>query len=194
MSWAANRVTTRAEDIAYCLFGLFDVNLPLLYGEGGIKAFMRLQEEIMKATNDLTIFAWLPTAEEKAQILAPHPTGFYNFGRAFQSYGVIARSPINFRGAGDIVNINPCSDNPEFIITNKGIRIKSELHPVDEDVFMLLNCHHHERLNGRGLAIRLYPKNGSYFRVETEEFCPVVSGRGMVQKVFLSKNWFRYGD
>jgi len=34
MSWAADRKTTRVEDIAYCLFGIFDVNMPLLYGEG----------------------------------------------------------------------------------------------------------------------------------------------------------------
>lgn len=33
MSWAANRETTRPEDIAYCLLGIFDVNMPLLYGE-----------------------------------------------------------------------------------------------------------------------------------------------------------------
>lgn len=42
MSWAARRQTTRPEDIAYCLLGLFDVNLPMLYGEGA-KAFIRLQ-------------------------------------------------------------------------------------------------------------------------------------------------------
>lgn len=41
MSWASNRQTTRAEDIAYCLLGIFDVNMPLLYGEG-TKAFIRL--------------------------------------------------------------------------------------------------------------------------------------------------------
>lgn len=46
MSWASNRRTTRVEDIAYCLMGLFDINMPLLYGEGQ-KAFMRLQYEIM---------------------------------------------------------------------------------------------------------------------------------------------------
>jgi hypothetical protein len=34
MSWATRRVTTRAEDSAYCLLGLFGVNMPLLYGEG----------------------------------------------------------------------------------------------------------------------------------------------------------------
>lgn len=34
MAWAADRRTTRKEDIAYCLLGIFDVNMPLLYGEG----------------------------------------------------------------------------------------------------------------------------------------------------------------
>jgi hypothetical protein len=41
MSWAANRNTTRVEDAAYCLLGIFGVNMPLLYGEGE-KAFLRL--------------------------------------------------------------------------------------------------------------------------------------------------------
>jgi hypothetical protein len=51
MSWAAKRQTTRTEDVAYCLMGLFDVNMPLLYGEGE-KAFIRLQEEIIKENDD----------------------------------------------------------------------------------------------------------------------------------------------
>lgn len=57
MSWAANRQTTRVEDEAYCLLGLFDINMPMLYGEGN-KAFMRLQQEIMKTSDDATILAW----------------------------------------------------------------------------------------------------------------------------------------
>ena len=57
MSWAATRQTTRVEDMAYCLLGIFEVNLPLLYGEEG-NAFRRLQEEIIRSTTDLTIFAW----------------------------------------------------------------------------------------------------------------------------------------
>lgn len=57
MSWAAHRVTTRKEDMAYCLLGLFDVNMPLLYGEGD-KAFVRLQVAIMAATADHTLLAW----------------------------------------------------------------------------------------------------------------------------------------
>ncbi|KAF3058217.1 Vegetative incompatibility protein HET-E-1 [Daldinia childiae] len=58
MSWAANRKTTRDEDMAYCLLGIFDVNMPLLYGEGD-RAFLRLQEALVKAyPEDHTLFAW----------------------------------------------------------------------------------------------------------------------------------------
>lgn len=57
MSWAARRETTRVEDIAYCLLGIFDVNMPLLYGEGS-KSFFRLQEEIAKNYDDLSLFGW----------------------------------------------------------------------------------------------------------------------------------------
>jgi hypothetical protein len=66
LSWASTRVTTRIEDLAYCLMGLFDVNMPLLYGEGH-NAFLRLQLEIWSRTNDESIFAWgMPSLE------APH--------------------------------------------------------------------------------------------------------------------------
>jgi hypothetical protein len=57
MAWASRRITTRIEDMAYCLLGIFDVNMPLLYGEGD-KAFLRLQQEIVKVVNDDSIFAW----------------------------------------------------------------------------------------------------------------------------------------
>ncbi|KAH6654281.1 heterokaryon incompatibility protein-domain-containing protein [Truncatella angustata] len=57
LSWAARRETTRREDMAYCLLGLFQLNMPLLYGEGD-RAFVRLQEEIIRTTNDHTILTW----------------------------------------------------------------------------------------------------------------------------------------
>ncbi|KAH7083876.1 hypothetical protein FB567DRAFT_425731, partial [Paraphoma chrysanthemicola] len=57
MSWAAQRQTTRLEDLAYCLLGIFEVNMPLIYGED-LRAFRRLQEELIKRNNDLTVFAW----------------------------------------------------------------------------------------------------------------------------------------
>ncbi|OTB15097.1 hypothetical protein K445DRAFT_61431, partial [Daldinia sp. EC12] len=57
LAWAANRKTTRIEDVAYSLLGLLEVNMPLLYGEGE-KAFLRLQEEIIKSRNDDSLLAW----------------------------------------------------------------------------------------------------------------------------------------
>jgi Heterokaryon incompatibility protein (HET) len=51
MSWAQGRITKRKEDHAYCLLGIFDVHMPLLYSEGKEKALSRLHEEIHKASN-----------------------------------------------------------------------------------------------------------------------------------------------
>jgi hypothetical protein len=72
LSWASTRVTTRIEDLAYCLMGLFDVNMPLLYGEGH-SAFLRLQLEIWSRTNDESIFAW-GTPSLEAPHYDPRPT------------------------------------------------------------------------------------------------------------------------
>ena len=81
-SWASHRNTTRVEDEAYSLLGLFDVSLPLVYGEGR-RAFMRLQEEIIRRSTDHSIFAWQLRAEElegitrrNAELLAPSPEHF----------------------------------------------------------------------------------------------------------------------
>lgn len=57
MSSAAHRETARVEDTAYCLLGIFNVNMPIMYGERE-RAFMRLQEEILKVTDDHSVFAW----------------------------------------------------------------------------------------------------------------------------------------
>lgn len=57
MTWASGRKATRIEDIAYSLTGLFDVNIPLLYGEGE-RAFTRLQEEIIRQANNITFLQW----------------------------------------------------------------------------------------------------------------------------------------
>jgi hypothetical protein len=48
MSWTTSRQTTIPEDKAYCLFGIFGVFLPLIYGEGEAHARRRLEEEIQK--------------------------------------------------------------------------------------------------------------------------------------------------
>lgn len=71
VSWAANRTTTRPEDAAYCLLGIFGVNMPLLYGEGQ-RAFHRLQEKILKLHGDYSILAWhitWPTMDTEGRMI-----------------------------------------------------------------------------------------------------------------------------
>ncbi|KAF2732967.1 HET-domain-containing protein [Polyplosphaeria fusca] len=46
LPWAAGRKTKRAEDAAYSLLGIFDIHMPLIYGEGKDKAMARLRREI----------------------------------------------------------------------------------------------------------------------------------------------------
>lgn len=81
MSWASSRETTRGEDVAYCLMGIFEVNMPLLYGEGSSRAFFRLQREILERTHDQSILAIdsFPSGEPK-KALASHPNQFPDSG------------------------------------------------------------------------------------------------------------------
>jgi hypothetical protein len=53
-SWAQHRQTAREEDSVYCLLGIFDVYLPLIYGEGKNNALKRLTREIQEASKDIT--------------------------------------------------------------------------------------------------------------------------------------------
>jgi len=74
MSWAAHRETTRVEDRAYCLLGIFGIYMPLIYGEGE-RAFTRLQEEIMRVSDDHTLFAWR-SKDNQGGLLATSPDSF----------------------------------------------------------------------------------------------------------------------
>ena len=77
LSWVAHRNVTREEDEAYSLLGLFEVNLPLLYGEGREKAFIRLQEAIYNSTADHTLFLFRHSLHQNDQpLLADSPTRF----------------------------------------------------------------------------------------------------------------------
>lgn len=76
-SWAAHRQVTREEDEAYSLLGLFNVNMPMLYGEGREKSFIRLQEEIYNTTVDHTLFLFSHSQYRDSQpLLADCPTRF----------------------------------------------------------------------------------------------------------------------
>ncbi|CAJ2510147.1 Uu.00g060470.m01.CDS01 [Anthostomella pinea] len=114
MSWAARRVTTLPEDTAYCLVGIFDMNMPMLDGEG-TKAFGRLQEEIIRRGNDMSIFAWEP--------LEP-----------LEYMGVLAHAASEFEGFSHNNKSSLLAKAPEFAMTNKGIRITTPLWEVSVDL------------------------------------------------------------
>lgn len=113
MSWASTRVTTKVEDSAYSLMGLFDVHMPLIYGEGK-KAFRRLQEEILKHEDDLSLLAWnlwnpsttlYRQLEDKAENdwkhcspLAISPSHFANVPVDGASYSGFMRYRYTFKG------------------------------------------------------------------------------------------------
>ncbi|OCL04359.1 HET-domain-containing protein [Glonium stellatum] len=91
LSWAAGRITTRREDRAYSLMGLFGVNIPTIYGEGQEAAFFRLQSEIFQKTSDHSIFAWKPatdSAEAGLELFAQSPDAF-----DFDEAGTIVSHP-----------------------------------------------------------------------------------------------------
>jgi Heterokaryon incompatibility protein (HET) len=111
MSWASRRQTTRSEDIAYSLMGLFNVNMPVIYGEGATKAFRRLQTEIMQTSFDQTIFAWHANYESSG-LLATSPADFFNTPQL---------------GLWDPVNLSP------FVMTNVGLSIRLNLIKKSED-------------------------------------------------------------
>ncbi|KAH9912483.1 heterokaryon incompatibility protein-domain-containing protein [Epithele typhae] len=142
MSWAASRKTTRKEDKAYCLIGIFDVHLPPLYGERD-HAFIRLQEAILAKIPDQSILAWGPNQYDteltlkKPSLCAPPPNSSFSHRRP-QSF-LLARSPKDFANCHDTVNITsdtlanaldlPNIPYARFTLTANGIYVRLPLIP-----------------------------------------------------------------
>jgi hypothetical protein len=168
MSWASTRTTTRVEDRAYSLLGIFGVNMPLLYGEG-IRAFQRLQEEILRVTEDYTLFAWVDGSAPRfegaqltmnhAPVLASTPSNFRYPSRNFQNpwdYADLRPIIINPFISGDGSMSGP--DGPEVIYLDRAVT----------------RDHEPPRLTARGLRITL--PFIEHFSPGYEEF---YSGRGI---------------
>jgi len=178
MSWMAGRTTTRIEDMAYSLMGIFDVHMPLLYGEGA-KAFVRLQENIMKFSADQSLFAWKEQSQltylqgGPSSVFASHPRQF-----AASIKIVSRRFDDQFRLEED------------YLCTNRGVKIKLRIRRLTGswsggerggELFMaILECTY-DRLDLEGCwpAIYIRRLKGSktqYTRVEGPYLFPVVFG------------------
>ncbi|KAK3370463.1 heterokaryon incompatibility protein-domain-containing protein, partial [Podospora didyma] len=140
MSWASKRETTRPEDIAYCLLGLFGINMPLLYGEG-MKAFTRLQQEIARVSNDQTLLAWGFPAEPGKKSRNDATTG----------PRVFAHDPSYFASAGTVVrhDINGDSFRP-WTLTNLGIGLEVAVLRDNwpATCVAILSCHYEDDMRG----------------------------------------------
>jgi hypothetical protein len=121
MSWVSARQTTVPEDIAYCLLGVFDVNIPLLYGEGEEKAFLRLQEAILKSTDDESIFLWCSTEAETT---------------SEPFWGLLAKSPSYFSRSPDIgfPLTMAIATNTPATLTGRGVNVEFLLALIPNDV------------------------------------------------------------
>jgi heterokaryon incompatibility protein (HET) len=194
MSWASKRQTIREEDIAYCLLGVFDISMPLLYGEGS-KAFIRFQEEIIKEYDDESLFAWRSTTlGHTSGLLAPSPAAF---SLSANIVPCLTRAPM------------PTISAP-ITVTSRGIRLEAPVEKFDEakaTYLIRLNCKpvSFERSNGIRVGIIVahvqhsqgYPSSVSiYGRIHPDRFHLFLPNHDLaLQPVFLLKeNHLQYFD
>ncbi|KAI1137601.1 HET-domain-containing protein [Hypoxylon sp. FL0543] len=127
MSWAAGRSTSRPEDMAYCLLGIFQVNMPMLYGEGN-EAFTRLQEQIIRSSDDQTILAW----GFKRPIL-----------KLWGASHALATSPSDFAECSDLIYWGAAEPGDSFALTQRGLALHLptvDLYGNNTMIYCLLNC------------------------------------------------------
>lgn len=98
MSWASRRNTSREEDLAYCLLGIFDVHMPLLYGERLAGAFRRLQMEILQMQDDTSIFAWTYDSSKR-----PIDEQSRKSTTVIDTFGLLATSPTAFNVPYEVI-------------------------------------------------------------------------------------------
>ncbi|KAG2357259.1 hypothetical protein BDR07DRAFT_1420911 [Suillus spraguei] len=114
MVWAAARTTTRSEDVAYSLMGIFDVSIPIAYGEGAQRAFFRLVEAIMQVSNEPAVLNW-----------AGKPAQIHRLSTAFPS------APACYVGHPVYDRSHAADEKREFVLTNRGLRIHLLVIPVN---------------------------------------------------------------
>ena len=156
MSWASRRKTSRLEDRAYGLLGIFGVNMPLLYGEGK-NAFRRLQLEILKISDDESIFAWKDTE---------HPA---------RPHGMLADRLEDFAHSGTVKwrSFTNSIERPPYSMTHKGLKLHIPRRVVEGTtrIVLPLGCAYGNE-NSPLAAILYKLTGGSWARFECEELMP----------------------
>lgn len=159
MSWAAYRSTTRVEDTAYCLMGIFSIHMALLYGEGR-HAFFRLQLEIIAKSDDESIFAWLPNPD----------------ARPNEVYGMLAASPADFSVSSRMRRTDTAvARSLPYQFTNKGLELSraprgSSYNPsIGTEVLVPLACVNDAGAGGQVVAVVLREVGDAWYRVKCDK-------------------------
>lgn len=184
MSWVSERETSRVEDLAYCMLGLFDVNMPLLYGEGK-KAFIRLQLEIIKKSDDESIFAW--TTNTSSRILL----------------GMLAPRPDCFAQSADI-RIHPDLLKKRFpyVMTNQGLQFQAPYRGIfstagerfnltDDKISIALNCWREGSGGPLSVTIKLAKHGNFWRRIECDRLGLSESVQYSVGDILTGNGWIK---
>ncbi|KAG4444021.1 hypothetical protein IFR05_000481 [Cadophora sp. M221] len=158
MSWAGRRQTTRIEDTAYCLLGIFKVNMPLLYGEG-TRAFVRLQEEILKETDDHSLFAW------------EAPSRPYSMLQSNDFLSVLAESPTDFMHTANAVPYPSSPSSQPCAMTSRGLRIDVLLY--DETTAVIESHWEHDFTNSIAIPVKPLSNTNVYARAPSSDLITV---------------------
>ncbi|PKS11197.1 hypothetical protein jhhlp_002958 [Lomentospora prolificans] len=150
MSWASNRSASKEEDKAYSLMGIFDVSIPILYGEGP-KAFLRLMEEILRNSQDLSLLLWDAKPGDPRQwrgIFASSPAEYWRWISCPPSWS----NPLIFQG--------------DVVFTSKGMFIWGHyLHnPQSRGRGLFLDLGSHDGTPHRRAVLMLFRLGDSYVR------------------------------
>jgi hypothetical protein len=164
MSWASTRKTTRAEDMAYCLLGIFKINIPLIYGEGAEEAFIRLQKGIIEKSDDHSLFAWKQQGGPACS-------------------GLLASSPAHFIDSRHIKQVHgPGPKNP-YTMTNRGLCLQLSLAcDISGGVQLAeLNCMDAENRTRIGLYLSAM-QDGRFIRTQLDQLPLADSSSPQTQK------------
>jgi hypothetical protein len=137
MSWMAGRKTTREEDIAYGMLGIFNVVLMPLYGEG-MNAFRRLQELLQTTVIDESLYAWNMPDASASKMYGVERNRETVWGPG--EWGLLAATPNWFRGCGHFtIDGGPRIKRTveSFVRNQEGVRMEVFVSPSERRRFIL---------------------------------------------------------
>lgn len=135
MTWAARRKTTRGEDMAYSLMGIFDVTLQPAYGEGAERAFCRLVELIMQSSGNTSVLNWAgqEAASHNSRAFPSSPRCYWGhkpFGSSGQSLDFSNFSRVSRDLGSPSIPYYHSRGGLDLAMTSRGLRVPLVLLPA----------------------------------------------------------------